>query len=281
MQRWYTEMRDELCEPYLTHAHTHTHTHTHTFWRTLEEFHTSVWSALVRVQSDLQDNGFFSALCTVCVPLSLSWVYITEALYKSIHVSLCLRYNDTLYISCAREFLQYNLFNSRTCEGVQRSRRTAGLKKEHADRDHIHGETNKKQLFILWWWCFVANVSDHMESGLSHQSNYRLFSHASGGVQGTAVRSVSAPLWSGLKNVSTYLMDCHEILCRHNLQRINPNGFGETLIFVVFSEMSWQLLDGLPWNLMHIFRMNCNNFGDPLASIIKYNKKILICPICS
>ncbi len=68
---------------------------------------------------------------------------------------------------------------------MQRSKRTVRLKKEHADRDHIHRDTNKKQLFALWWWCFVANVSDpnktenyHMESGLCTKSNYELFSHA-------------------------------------------------------------------------------------------------------
>lgn len=85
---------------------------------------------LFRVQSDLQDNGVFSALCPIYERPPLSWVFITEALYKSIHVSLRRRHNATLYIYRAREFLQYNLFNSRTCEGVQRRRGTAGFKKK-------------------------------------------------------------------------------------------------------------------------------------------------------
>lgn len=225
------------------------------FWRTLEEFQTSMWRTLVRVQSDLQDNGFFSALCPVYVRLSLSWVYITEALYKSIHVSLCRRHNGTLYIYWTREFLQYNLFNSRTCEGVQRRRGIVGLNKEHSDRDHIHGDTHKKQLFALWWWCFVANVFDqneiesfHTESGLCSQSNYRCFSHTSAGVEVSTVLSVGALLWSSQKNGNAYSMDWF-------------NDFVQT--FMVSREwisMTWNpltppLLDGLPWN-----------FGDPLTS---------------
>lgn len=213
-------MRNELCESYHTHSHTHS---------VILEDSGGISNINVKYfgQSPVWPAGQCFLLCTLH-SLSLSWVYITEALYKSIHVSLCLHYNDTLYIYWAREFLSYNLFNSRTCEGVQRSRRTVGLKKEHADRDHIHGDTNKKQLFVLWWWGSGANVSDpdatenyHMESGLCRQSNYRLFSHARGRAQGTGF---GQSVWHfGRKYVKTCSMDWHAILCREsNLMTVIP-----------------------------------------------------------
>ena len=98
---------------------------------------------------------------------------------------------------------------ARECRGAR------GLKKDRADRDHIHGgarKKKKKQLFVLWW-CFDADVSDpnktesyHMLSGLGSHSNYRRFIHASAGEQAATVRSAGAPLGSSLKYVDACLI---------------------------------------------------------------------------
>lgn len=233
------------------------------FWNTLEEFQTSMWRTLVRVQSDLQDNGFFSALCPVYVRLSLSWVYITEALYKSIHVSLCRRHNGTLYIYWTREFLQYNLFNSRTCEGVQRRRGTVGLKKEHSDRDHIHGDTHKKQLFALWWWCFVANVFDQNEI-----ESYHTESCTPKVITDVSVTLVlefegrrccqSVHYFGPVKNMATHIRWIAIYFCAdiHGLQRMNFNDLKSSNTILI----GWIAHVHIP------LRMNCNNFGDPLTS---------------
>ena len=90
--------------------------------------------------------------------------HITEALYKSVHVSLCLRHNDTLYIYCAREFLQRNLFNSLTCEWVQRSRGTEGLQQRPVQTLTTYMGTQIKKSSYLCC-CFGANVSDPNKKG--------------------------------------------------------------------------------------------------------------------
>lgn len=76
--------------------------------------------------------------------------YISQRLYKNPSMSHCADATMPLFISTEAGDSFSNLFNSQTCEGVQRGRGTVGLKKEHSDRGHIHGDTHKKQLFVLW-----------------------------------------------------------------------------------------------------------------------------------
>lgn len=184
------------------------------FWRTLEEFQTSLWSTLVGVQSDLQDNGLLSARCAVRVRLPPSWVYITEALYKSIRVSLC------------RQLQWHSLYRPRhgippvqfiQFPDLRGSEEEWGVYKKTVQTETTYMEAQikkcqKKQLFVLWW-CFDADVSDpnkiesyHMVSGLRSHSNCRRFSHASAGDQVATARSAGAPLGSGLKHVDACLI---------------------------------------------------------------------------
>ncbi len=88
-----------------------------------------------------------------------------------------------------------------------------------------------------------------------------IFSHASNVALGMAV---SATFCSRLKYLCNDWMDCHEILCRHSRSAEDysyrrwwsPDFYSSAamrLIFVVLNEMSWQLLDGLRWKLLHTF----------------------------
>ena len=76
--------------------------------------------------------------------------YISQRLYINPSVSHCAANdNDTLYIDPGREFLQRNLFNSRTCEGVQRSE---GFKKRPCrQRPHTWRRKKKKKSSYLFF----------------------------------------------------------------------------------------------------------------------------------
>lgn len=106
------------CTPTQTHAHTRT--------VGLEyEGDISTISA-----SGVWDNSLLSARCSLSLRLALRPAYITEALKKSIHDSLCRHHNGRLYILGSREFLWYNIFDSWTREGMQRRRRKSGVEKK-------------------------------------------------------------------------------------------------------------------------------------------------------
>lgn len=112
-------------------SHTHARSNMReSFWRTLGEFQTSLWSS--GLESSLTCRTMVSSLLYAFI---CHWVeYITLAPDKSIHVSLSLLHNDTLYIFPAREFLQDNSFNSWTCEQMQRRRRTVGSRQRPCRR---------------------------------------------------------------------------------------------------------------------------------------------------
>lgn len=121
------------------------HTETPSFWRTPEEFRTSMRSTLVRVQSDPRDNGVLSAPSAGRVRPSPGRARITGAPYKPVHVSLCSHYSATLYVYCAGEFLRFDLFDL-----WGRSSWTAGLKKEQAGhRPHTWRHTFFKAAICL------------------------------------------------------------------------------------------------------------------------------------
>ncbi len=98
-------------------------------------------------------------------------------------------------------------------------------------------------------------------------SSSSFFSHASGMALWIAML-VGLSVWSRLKYLNNYRMDCHEILYRHSWSPENKfhwlwqASYLSTLLFsssttmrltfLVFNEISQQLLNGLPWILVQI-----------------------------
>lgn len=147
--------------------------------------------------------------------------YISQRLYKNPSMSHCADATMPLFISTEAGDSSNNVFNSLTCEGVQRGRGTVGLKKNiQTGATYMEAHTKSSFLFfddVLSLMC-LTNTNCDVESGSLL-------------VRYSDLLSVSRHIW---------WTDVH--FCA-GLQRSSLNDL----------ESSDTAIIGLPWNLMHTF----------------------------